>query len=140
MKKLIALFAASTVASTAAVAGVALSGTASVSYDDNGSAASSTTYDADLLFTGTSGGTTVTVGQDVNGANAATTSAVLTSEIGMLTVSADMFVFLHKIGTISLIHNKSGNKINHAPANFTAKSVASNINRYDCRDYDRPCF
>ena len=91
MKKLIALFAASTVASTAAVAGIALSGTASVSYDDNGSSASATTYDADLVITGTSGGTTVTVGQDVNGANAATTSAVLTSSIGMLTVTADMF-------------------------------------------------
>ena len=91
MKKLIALFAASTVASTAAVAGVAISGTASVTYDDNGSAASATSYDADLLFTGTSGGTTVTVGQDVNGASAATTSATLTSEIGMVTVTADMF-------------------------------------------------
>jgi hypothetical protein len=91
MKKLIALFAASTVASTAAVAGVALSGTASVSYDDNGSSASATSYDADLVITGTSGGTTVTVGQDINGANAATTSAVLASTIGMLTVSADMF-------------------------------------------------
>jgi len=91
MKKLIALFAASTVASTAAVAGIALSGTASVSYDDNGSAASATTYDADLLVTGTSGGTTVTVGSDVNGAAPATTSAVLTSSIGMLTVTADMF-------------------------------------------------
>ncbi len=91
MKKLIALFAASTVASTAAVAGVALSGTASVSYDDNGSSASSTSYDADLVITGTSGGTTVTVGQDINGANAATTSATLTSEIGMVTVTADMF-------------------------------------------------
>ena len=91
MKKLIALFAASTVASTAAVAGVAISGSASVSYDDNGTAASATTYDADILFTGTSGGTTVTVGQDVNGASAATTSAVLTSTIGMLTVTADMF-------------------------------------------------
>ena len=90
MKKLIALFAASTVASTAAVAGIALSGTASVSYDDNGTAASSTTYDADLLFTGTSGGTTVTVGQDVNGTAPATTSAVLTSTIGMLTITADM--------------------------------------------------
>ena len=91
MKKLIALFAASTVASTAAVAGIALSGTASVTYDDNGSSASATSYDADLLFTGTSGGTTVTVGQDVNGTNAATTSAVLTSTIGMLTITADMF-------------------------------------------------
>ena len=47
MKKLIALFATSTLASTAAVAGVALSGTATVTYDDNGSAASATTYDAD---------------------------------------------------------------------------------------------
>ena len=91
MKKLIALFAASTVASTAAVAGVALSGTASVSYDDNGTAASATTYDADILFTGTSGGTTVTVGQDVNAVSVVTTSAALTSTIGMLTVTADMF-------------------------------------------------
>ena len=91
MKKLIALFAASTVASTAAVAGIALSGTASVSYDDNGTSASSTTYDADLLFTGTSGGTTVTVGQDVNALAVVTTSAGLTSSIGMLTVTADMF-------------------------------------------------
>jgi len=90
MKKLIALFAASTVASTAAVAGVALSGTASVSYDDNGSSASATTYDADLVVTGTSGGTTVTLGADVDSAWS-TTSSVLTSEIGMLTVSADMF-------------------------------------------------
>jgi len=91
MKKLIALFAASTVASTAAIGAIAISGTASVSYDDNGTSASATSYDADLLFTGTSGGTTVTIGQDVNGANAATTSAVLTSSIGMLTVTADMF-------------------------------------------------
>ena len=39
MKKLIALFAVSTLASTAAVASVAISGAASVSYDDNGSSA-----------------------------------------------------------------------------------------------------
>ena len=90
MKKLIALFAASTVASTAAVAGVALSGTASVSYDDNGSSASATTYDADLVVTGTSGGTTLTMGADVDSAWT-TTSTALTSEIGMLTVTADMF-------------------------------------------------
>ena len=91
MKKLIALFAASTVASTAAVAGIALSGTASVSYDDNGSAASSTTYDADLVVTGTNGGTTLTAGYDIDGANMATTSAVLATEIGPVTISADMF-------------------------------------------------
>jgi len=34
MKKLIALFAVTTLASTSAIAGVAISGTASVSYDD----------------------------------------------------------------------------------------------------------
>ena len=90
MKKLIALFAASTVASTAAVAGIAVSGTASVTYDDNGSSASSTSYDADLLYTGTNGGTTVTVGHDVNSVAGAFTSAVLTSSIGMLTITADM--------------------------------------------------
>jgi len=91
MKKLIALFAASTVASTAAVAGIALSGTASVSYDDNGSSASSTTYDADIVVTGTNGGTTLTAGYDIDGASIATTSAVLATEIGPVTISADMF-------------------------------------------------
>ena len=91
MKKLIALFAASTVASTAAVAGIALSGTASVSYDDNGSAASATTYDADIVLTGTNGGTTLTAGYDIDGASMATTSAVLATEIGPVTISADMF-------------------------------------------------
>ena len=91
MKKLIALFAVSSVASTAAIAGVALSGTASVSYDDNGSgAASSTSYDADLLITGTAGGTTVTAGYDMEGASLATTSATLATTIGPVTVTADM--------------------------------------------------
>ena len=42
MKKLIALFGATTLASTGAIAGVALSGSASVSYDDNGSSPSAT--------------------------------------------------------------------------------------------------
>ena len=59
MKKLIALFAVSTLASTSATAGIALSGAASVSYDDNGSSASATTYDADITLVGTAGGTTV---------------------------------------------------------------------------------
>jgi len=90
MKKLIALFAVSAVASTSAVAAIALSGTASVSYDDNGSAASATTYDADLLFTGTAGSTTVTVGMDVD-AGPTTTSATMATTIGPVTVSADMF-------------------------------------------------
>ena len=91
MKKLIALFAASTVASTAAVAGIALSGTASVSYDDNGASASATTYDADIVVTGTNGGTTLTAGYDIDGTAMNTTSAVLATEIGPVTISADMF-------------------------------------------------
>jgi len=95
MKKLIALFAASTVASTAAVAGIALSGTASVSYDDNGSGAavanqSATSYDADISLVGTTGATTVTVGMDVNGAEAAITGADMSTTIGPVTIAADM--------------------------------------------------
>jgi len=92
MKKLIALFAVSAVASTSAVAGIALSGSASVSYDDNGALASATTYDADLVITGTNGGTTVTVGMDLEGqAGPATTSATMASKIGPVTISADMY-------------------------------------------------
>ncbi len=90
MKKLIALFAVTTLASTAAMAGVALSGSASVSYDDNGTAASGTSYDADISAVGTNGGTTVTIGMDVNGANAAITGADLATTIGPVTIAADM--------------------------------------------------
>ena len=89
MKKLIALFAVSAVASTSAVAGIALSGAASVSYDDNGSAASATSYDADLSFVGTTGGTTVTLGMDVD-AGPTMTGATMATTIGPVTVSADL--------------------------------------------------
>jgi hypothetical protein len=91
MKKLIALFAVSAVASTSAVAAIAISGTASVSYDDNGSGASATTYDADLSFVGTAGATTVTIGMDVDRTNPATTGVDMTTKIGPVTVTADMF-------------------------------------------------
>ena len=92
MKKLIALFAVTTLASTGAMASVALSGSASVSYDDNGSAASSTSYDADISIVGTAGDTTVTIGMDVDGATGpATTGVDLASTIGPLTIAADMF-------------------------------------------------
>ena len=91
MKKLIALFAVSTMASTAAVAGVALSGAASVSYDDNGAKPSETTYDADLTVTGTAGTTTVTISADVDGASFATSGASMATTIGPVTVTADMF-------------------------------------------------
>jgi len=97
MKKLIALFAVSAL-STSAAAGIALSGTASVSYDDNGSAggaasdgASATTYDADIALVGTTGTTTLTYGMDVDRTNPATTGADLATTIGPITVAADMF-------------------------------------------------
>ena len=89
MKKLIALFAVSTMASTSAIAGIALSGAASVSYDDNGSSPSATSYDADLSFVGTAGGTTVTIGMDVD-AGVTVTGVDMTSKIGPMTIAADM--------------------------------------------------
>ena len=89
MKKLIALFAVSAVASTSAVAGIALSGTSSVSYDDNGSAASATSYDADLTVTGTAGATTFTQSMDID-AGIAVTASTLSTSIGPLTIAADM--------------------------------------------------
>jgi len=91
MKKLIALFATTAVASGSAMGAIALSGTASVSYDDNGSAAASeTSYDADLSIVGTAGSTTLTAGYDMEGASLATTGVDLATTIGPMTVSADM--------------------------------------------------
>ena len=90
MKKLIALFAVTTLASTAAMAGVALSGSASVSYDDNGSAASATTYDADISLVGTTGTTTVTITADVDGSSFATSGVDMATKIGPVTIAADM--------------------------------------------------
>jgi hypothetical protein len=91
MKKLIALFATSAVASTSAMGAIALSGAASVSYDDNGSAASATTYDADITLVGTAGGTTFTYSMDVEGTTGpATTAASMATTIGPVTVTADM--------------------------------------------------
>jgi hypothetical protein len=91
MKKLIALFATTAVASGSAMGAIALSGTASVSYDDNGSAsASETSYDADLSIVGTAGSTTLTAGYDMEGASLATTGVDLATTIGPMTVSADM--------------------------------------------------
>ena len=94
MKKLIALFAVSStavLASTAAVGSVALSGSASVSYDDNGTSASSTTYDADMTIVGTAGGTTLTASYDMDGTSLATTAVDMSTTIGPVTIAADMF-------------------------------------------------
>ena len=90
MKKLIALFAVTTLASTGALASVALSGAASVSYDDNGTSAATTTYDADLTIVGTAGATTVTIVADVD-ADWSHTSTDLSTTIGPVTIAADMF-------------------------------------------------
>jgi len=90
MKKLIALFAVSALASTAATAGVALSGASSVSYDDNGSLPSATSYDADITLVGTAGGTSFTYSMDVDRAAPATTAASMSSTIGPITIAADM--------------------------------------------------
>jgi len=91
MKKLIALFATSALASTAAVGSVALSGSASVTYDDNGSSPSATSYDADMTVVGTAGGTTLTASYDMEGANPKTTAVDLATTIGPVTIAADMF-------------------------------------------------
>ena len=91
MKKLIALFATTAVASTSAMGAIALSGAASVSYDDNGATASSTSYDADITLVGTAGGTTFTYSMDVEGTTGpATTAATMATTIGPVTVTADM--------------------------------------------------
>jgi hypothetical protein len=89
MKKLIALFATTAVASSA-MGAIALSGSASVSYDDKGSAASATTYDADLTVTGTAGATTFTQSMDIDAA-VAVTATTLATTVGPLSVSADMY-------------------------------------------------
>ena len=93
MKKLIALFATTAVASSA-MGAIALSGTASVKYDDNGSAAgtagaSVTTYDADLTITGTAGSTTFTQSADID-AGYSVTASTLATTVGPVTISADM--------------------------------------------------
>jgi len=94
MKKLIALFAVTTMASTTAIAGVALSGGATVTYDDNGSLPSSTTYDADLSAVGTSGATTVTIGMDVDTTSTTdhvqVTGVDMSTTVGPVTITADM--------------------------------------------------
>jgi len=99
MKKLISLFAVTTMASTGAMAAVALGGSASVSYDDNGSTggavskdgASTTTYDADITLTGTTGATTVNLGWDVDGKNPTLNIGSMSSTVGPLSIAVDFY-------------------------------------------------
>ena len=76
MKKLIALFATTAVA-TSAMGAIALSGTASVKYEDTGSAA------------GTAGATTFTQTMDID-AGISVTAGTLATTVGPVTISADM--------------------------------------------------
>ena len=89
MKKLIALFATTAIASGSAMGAIALSGSASVSYDDKASG-SGMSYDADMTVTGTAGGTTFTQSMDIDTA-VGVTGTTLATTIGPLTVSADMY-------------------------------------------------
>jgi len=99
MKKLISLFAVTTMASTSAMAAVALGGSASVAYDDNGSTggdvskngASVTTYDADITLTGTAGATTVNLGWDVDGTSPTLNIGSMTTTVGPLSVAVDFY-------------------------------------------------
>ena len=90
MKKLIALFAVTTLASTTAMAGIALSGAASVSYSDEGTAASDLSSAATLTIAGTAGATTVTGVYSMEGASLATDSLDMSTTVGPLTIAADM--------------------------------------------------
>ena len=88
MKKLIALTAASVMASSAAVAAVSLSGSASVTYDDNGTAASTTTSAASLTIAGSNGGTSASATLNLLTGNMSDVS--MSTSIGPVTVSADL--------------------------------------------------
>ena len=124
MKKLIALFAVSTLASTSAIAGVALSGSASLSYDDGGSAASSTTGLTTLTVTGTAGGTTVAAGFSLEGAAIATDSITMTSAIGPITVVADLF---NEDNTVADGTNDGDGDLITGTANTNGQSVAVSL-------------
>jgi len=90
MKKIIALTAAAVMASSAAMADVAISGVASVTYDDNGTAASATTSAATLTVTGTAGTTTVVAAFGIEDATIVTDSVTMTSALGPITITADL--------------------------------------------------
>ena len=76
-----------------------MGGSASVSYDDNGSTggavnmdgASVTSYDADITLTGTAGGTTVNLGWDVDGSTPSLNIGSMTTDIGPLSIAVDFY-------------------------------------------------
>jgi len=85
-------------ASSTAMAGVALTGAASVTYDDMGTADSVTSYAASLTIAGTSGATSFSAtinlldGSDAgtNNANASVTDVSMSTSIGPVSIAVDM--------------------------------------------------
>ena len=124
MKKLIALFATTAVASTSAMGAIALSGSASVSYDDNGAdTESETSYDADLSIVGTAGSTTFTASYDLDGTGISTNSIDLATTVGPMTIAADMF---NVVDTITESGTEAGNGNPRAQSDDTGVTVSLN--------------
>ena len=88
MKKLIALSAAAVLASSAAMASVSLSGTASVTYADNGDLDSDTSTGATLTIAGVNGGTSATATLDLT--DGTLHSVSMSTSIGPVAVEVDM--------------------------------------------------
>jgi len=88
MKKLIALTAASVMASSAAVAAVSLSGEASVTYDDGGAGASATTTAASLTIAGSNGGTSASATMDLKDGSMSDVS--MSTTLGPVSVDVDI--------------------------------------------------
>ena len=92
MKKLIALTAASVMASSAAVAAVSLSGSASVAYDESDN---SVTTAASLTIAGSNGGTSASA--TMNLVSGAMTDVSMATSIGPVSIDVDI-----DAGTVSL--------------------------------------
>ena len=75
-------------ASSAAMAGITLSGAASVTYDDNGTAASATTTAASLTIAGSNGGTSATATLDLT--DGTMHSVSMSTSIGPVSIAVDM--------------------------------------------------
>jgi hypothetical protein len=99
MNKLIALSAAAVMASSTAMAGVALTGAASVTYDDMGAAVDSvTSYSASLTIAGTSGATSFTAtlnllqdsGVGSGSARVGVSDVSMSTSIGPVSIAVDM--------------------------------------------------
>jgi len=124
MKKLIALLAVSTLASTSAIAAVALSGSASVSYDDSAATAARVSSAATLTVTGTAGGTTVAAGFSLEGASIVTDSVTMSTAIGPLTISADLHDEVSAVTAPLVDDEKGSKKADTAEGNDTSISVS----------------